>query len=236
MAKGRLSDVDAWLKRETPRVRRALENASRYFSGTDRLTVNTLEAIYSRESSFGTLLGTRGSPGPAGHFQFDSATAERYKLNVSKHNDQRFDMDYAASAAARYLKDLNTMFGKKTRLSEGRDTIAIPDVSERTKFVLGAFNAGEGRIASAQRLAEQSGKHPRLWADVQQFLEAAGSKGSSPEETRHYVEEVPALEAEFAQRSPADKSVKRENPRTGQYDCTDGHWVTIDDRPVFICA
>jgi len=56
MAKKQSSDVDVWLGRETPRVRKALESASRYFDGGDRLTVNTLEAVYGQESSFGTRL------------------------------------------------------------------------------------------------------------------------------------------------------------------------------------
>ncbi|MBI3322584.1 MAG: transglycosylase SLT domain-containing protein [Candidatus Omnitrophica bacterium] len=97
------SNVGAWLERETPRIRRALESASRHFDADDNLTVNTLEAVYGRESSFGTLLGTRGSSEAAGHFQFQPDTATRYGLSSSKGNDQRFDIDRASSAAARYL-------------------------------------------------------------------------------------------------------------------------------------
>jgi hypothetical protein len=74
------SDVDVWLKRETPRVRRALESASRHFDADDNLTVNTLESVYGQESSFGTpsQLRARGSVGAAGHFHLEKATAERY--------------------------------------------------------------------------------------------------------------------------------------------------------------
>ncbi len=54
MAKKQSSDVDAWLGRETDHVRKAVESASRYFDVNDNLTVNTLEAIYAQESSFGT--------------------------------------------------------------------------------------------------------------------------------------------------------------------------------------
>lgn len=94
------SDVDTWLNRETPRVRKALETASTHFDKNDSLTVNTLEAVYAQESSFGKLLGTRGITGAAGHFQLQSKTAKRYSLNVSETNDQRFDIHYASSAAA----------------------------------------------------------------------------------------------------------------------------------------
>ena len=221
------SNVDQWLERETPRIRQALESASRYFDGNDSLTVNTLEAVYGQESSFGTMLGTRGSASAAGHFQFTPETAMRYGLSVSKNNDQRFDIDYASSAAARYLKDLDTMFSKRTTLARQRDTITVAGGSERKKFVLGAFNAGEGRIARAQRRAEKVGKNPQSWEDVARHLSR---------ETQQYVEQIPLYEAEFALKSPANKNIKKQGVRKGQYRCTVGHWRTIDDRPVFICA
>jgi len=227
MAEKQPSNVDRWFGRETPRVRKALESASRYFDSNDELTVNTLEAVYGQENSFGILMGKRGSARAAGHFQFEPKTAKRYGLTVAKGNDQRFDIGRASSAAARYLKDLNTWFGKRTILSEGLWTIPVNSISERKKFVLGAFNAGEGRIASAQRLAEKAGKDPQLWRDVARYL---------PGETQQYVEKIPLYEAEFALKSPADKSRKRKDVRTGKYRCTERRWRTIDDRPVFICA
>lgn len=49
MAEKQPSDVDRWLERETPRARKALESASRYFDGNDRLAVNTLEAVYAKD-------------------------------------------------------------------------------------------------------------------------------------------------------------------------------------------
>ncbi len=70
-----LSNVDAWLERETDHITKTLESASRHFDGNDNLTVNTLEAVYARESSFGKSLGTRGSSDAAGHFQFRPDTA-----------------------------------------------------------------------------------------------------------------------------------------------------------------
>ncbi len=221
------SNVDQWLERETPRIRRALESASRYFDSNDTLTVNTLEAVYGQENSFGILLGKRGSADAAGHFQFEPKTAQRYGLIVSKQDDQRFDIDRASSAAARYLKDLNTWFGKRTTLARGLQTISVKSISERKKFVLGAFNAGEGRIARAQRRAEKVGKNPQSWEDVARYLSR---------ETQQYVEQIPLYEAEFALKSPANKHIKKQGVRKGPYRCTVGHWRTIDDRPVFICA
>jgi len=98
--------VDQWLEKETEHTQTALENASKYFDDNDDLTVNTLEALYGKESSFGTMQKNRGIEEAAGHFQFRKPTAEEYGLIVSKGNDTRFDIDYASSAAARYLKDI----------------------------------------------------------------------------------------------------------------------------------
>ena len=234
MAETEPTHVDRWLERETDRTRQALESASRYFDANDHLTVNTLEAVYAQESSFGTMLRERGSTAAAGHFHFKPDTAKRYGLNVSKENDQRFDIDYAASAAARYLKDLDTMFSER-RTSKVPDTVPVKSVSERKKFVLGAYNAGEGRIAAAQHRAEKAGKNPRSWSEVEKFLEAADTTKDKAHETRQFVEKTLSHEAEFAIKSTADKNVKRKEPREGTDRCTEGHWRTIDDRPVFIC-
>lgn len=235
MAKKPPTAVDTWLTRETDHVRKALENASKHFDGNDNLTVNTLEAIYAKESSFGNKLGTHGSSAAAGHFQLRPDTAKRYGLSISKKNDQRFNIDYASSATARYLKDLNTFFGKATTLAKGLATTPVVDTAERKRFVLAAYNAGEGRIAKAQSLATMVGKDPQSWNDVEEFLEQAGANESVADDAREYVEKVPAYESEFATKSDADKNIKQKNPKKETDRCTDGHWVTIEDRHVFIC-
>ena len=236
MAQKQSSNVDAWLTRETDHIRKALESASRHFDGNDNLTVNTLEAVYGRESSFGSpnFMGTRGATGAAGHFRMEAETAKRYRLSITKENDQRFDIYYAPDAAPRYMKDLNRFFGKQTNLGTGFDTIPVHDLSGRKIFVLAAFNAGEGRIARAQRLAEASGKNPELWEDVVKFLKAAKATDDKVIEIREYIENVTSYEDEFSIKSKADKKIKDKEPREEKR-CTEGHWRTIDDHPVFIC-
>ena len=235
MAEKQPSNVDRWLEREAPRVRKALESASRYFDSNDTLTVNTLEAVYGQESSFGTMMGQRGSSDAVGHFHLKPETAKEYGLSVSKNNDQRFDIDRASSAAARYLKDLDTFFSKNTELFKGLTTVAVKNSLERYKFVLAAYNGGQGRVADAQHRAETAGKSPYLWTDVEKFLESKSTRKSTADQMREYVEKVALYEAEFASKSPADQMMKSKEPRKGMYRCADGHWRTIDDRPVFIC-
>lgn len=229
------SNVTTWLKREDNHKLKAIENASRYFDKNDELTVNMLEAVYGQESSFGTMQGKRGTSGAAGHFQLKKATAEKYNLVVSKDNDQRFDIDYASSAIARYLKDLDNMFVKPLILLKELPTISVESASERKKFVLGADNGGEGRIARAQHLAEQAGKDPQAWDDVKEFLEEAGATKNKAKEICDYVDNVLAYEDEFSAISPADKDMKNKDGIKPGTRCTDGHWVTIDDHHVFIC-
>ena len=83
------SNIATWLERETPHKQTALENASRHFDDKDALTVNTLEAIYGQESSFGRNRRTRGIAGAAGDFQLERPTAKRMGLTVGRKNDER---------------------------------------------------------------------------------------------------------------------------------------------------
>ncbi len=227
------TNVDIWLKRETPHIRKALENASSYFDNKDVFTVNTLEAIYAQESSFGTLLKKRGIKGAAGEFHLKKATAERYGLTVSKDNDQRFDIDYASIASARYLKDLDRFFSKETPLGGDKKTIPIINAAERKKFVLAAYNGGEGTIAKAQQLAQEAKKDPTNWNDVQGFLEQA--EADNPDQIRKYVKNASKNEIEFAKKSEADKKAKDKKDYKPKPLCTKGRWITKDDHHIFIC-
>ncbi|MFH0753202.1 MAG: transglycosylase SLT domain-containing protein [Candidatus Omnitrophota bacterium] len=229
--------VDEWVEREKlhPHIREALENASRYFARTDALSVNTLEAIYGQESSFGILRRLPGIGGAVGEFHIEKKTAERYGLMVTRNNDQRFDLDYASITAARYLKDLNRFFGKVTNLGGGRMTAPITDIVERKKFVLAAYNMGEGSVAHAQQLAKAAGKDPACWDEVKKYLEAAGVKPDTAETGREYVGDVLRNEAEFAKKSSADKKVKNKRPGKKTGACIHGHWITKDHHHVFVC-
>lgn len=233
-SKSNTSVIDAWLERETSHKQAALENASRHFNDKDALTVSTLEAIYGQESSFGRNRRSRGMSGAAGDFQLEQETARRLGLTVGKKNDERFDIDNASAAAAKYLKMHDTAFSKKTALSGKLATTLVKDSNERKKFVIAAFNAGEGRIAKAQMLAKESGKDPTVWQDVKRFLEAAGATPKKAEEIQEYVDKVLEYESQFAKKSKADKTVKLGEPRKIKKLPMGGHWITLDGRHIFI--
>ncbi|MBD3393426.1 MAG: transglycosylase SLT domain-containing protein, partial [Chitinivibrionales bacterium] len=141
MSEKKKTNVDKWLESEDEHTREALEAASRHFEEKDSLTVNTLEAIYGKESSFGSDRRSRNIPGAAGDFQLEKNTAKRMGLTVSKENDQRFDVDDASAAAAKYAKKIDAFFSKETTLVKGLKTIPVSNPSERKKFTIAAYNA-----------------------------------------------------------------------------------------------
>jgi membrane-bound lytic murein transglycosylase F len=87
-------------------------------------------------------------------------------MQVMPATGRNFGIDIKASpvnnikAGVRYLRYLQDFFSDK-----------IPDEKERLKFILAAYNAGEGNILDAMKLAEKHGKNPLVWDDnVAYFL------------------------------------------------------------------
>jgi membrane-bound lytic murein transglycosylase MltF len=228
------SRIDEWLERETSSRQKALENASGHFDSKDALTVNTLEAIYGQESDFGQNRRRRGMVGAAGDFQLERQTARRMGLTVGEKNDGRFEISNASAAAAKYLKLQDRIFEEETNITKGLSTVPIKDASERKKFSIAAYNAGEGRIAKAQALAKGEGKDPKKWDDVKEFLGAAGATPAKTKEIQQYVETVLLYDAEFSDKSKADKTLKSGKQRTIKKLPKGGHWVTIHGRHIFI--
>lgn len=63
-------------------------------------------------------------------------------------------------AGIRYIMYLQDFFSSR-----------IPDENERIKFILAAYNAGEGNIIDAMKLAEKHGRNPNIWDDnVEYYL------------------------------------------------------------------
>lgn len=228
------SNVDSWLKNETPHKREALENASRHFDKKDSLTVNTLEAIYGQESSFGKNRRSRGISGAAGDIQLEKNTAKRMGLTVNSDNDERFDVDNASAAAAKYLKTQDANFSKATVLNKGLTTSAVKNSSERKKFVFAAYNAGEGRIARAQELANENGENAAKWNDVKKYLESAGASPEKAKEIIDYVDKILKYESEFSKKSKADKHAKSGRPKKVKKLPVGGHWITLHGNHIFI--
>jgi membrane-bound lytic murein transglycosylase F len=103
-----------------------------------------LAALAYQESRFDS---TRSShKGATGIMQFMPGTAKGLGLDVKD------GVDAHVAAAARYVNKLDTLWIR-----------AVPDPSQRLRFVLASYNAGPGHVIDAQRLAEQVGLDPRRW-------------------------------------------------------------------------
>ncbi len=229
-------DVDKWLKDYTEQQMRAIETASKVFDDEDFMDVNIIEGIFARESSFGKSknIGSRGDNGPAGYFQQKKDAANRSGIKTEKNNDGRFDIDFAAIGAARQMKHLDGLFGKKSNLGSGIVTIKISSKQERMKFVIAAYNAGEGRIARAQQVAQADGKDPTKWEEVKNYLAEAGASEAQIKEVLEYVEKVLEYAEEFSKKSKARKKFKDKDLRESAMN-EDGHWITLKNgRHVFV--
>ena len=79
-------------------------------------------------------------------------------MQVMPATGRTFGIDIKASpvnnikAGVKYLRYLQDFFSDK-----------IPDEKERIKFILAAYNAGEGNILDAMQLARKHGKNPLVW-------------------------------------------------------------------------
>lgn len=230
----KVSNVDKWNKRETSHQRKALENASKHFDEQDSLTVNHLQAIYGKESSYGSQRRKRAMEGAAGDFMLEKATAIRMGLNVTKENDQRFDIDDASAASAKYLKTLDSLFKEKKYLGNGIKSTPIFEKKERLKFAIAAFNAGEGRIAKAQEITKKNGGDPAVWNEVKEYLSKAGANSKKVKEITDYVDTVLEYSNEFAKKSKADKKSKFKKPDKMKNSPKGGHWITKDGYHILI--
>jgi len=220
-------NVDAWLEKLTSEQLEALDRASKIFPDGSPYSIHTLEGMYGRETSFGhDNLGERNSEGLAGHFQISPDVATHYGLRVDEKIDERFDVNKAATCAAKYIKDLDKNFSRSTNVGYKKEivkTIPVEDPIERTKFALAAYNAGAKTIAKAQRAAQKAGKDPTKWDDVKQHLEAAGIKNKKKlKEIREYPDKVLNYSKEFKKKSQANGLP------------FDWHWITKDGRHILI--
>ncbi len=92
--------------------------------------------------------------GACGLMQIMPGTADHLGLARS----DMYDPEKNIAAAVRYIGELESSFSD------------IRDRSERTKFVLAAYNGGHFHIRDAMALAQKNGRNPRLWRDVEPFV------------------------------------------------------------------
>ena len=111
-----------------------------------------LAAQCYQESTFDPK--ARSWAGACGLMQIMPGTADHLGLARS----DIFDPEKNIAAAVRYLAELEASFSD------------IRVRSERTKFVLAAYNGGHFHIRDAMALATKNGRNATLWRDVEPFV------------------------------------------------------------------
>lgn len=95
----------------------------------------------------------RSWAGAMGLLQLMPATAREFGVRSP------YDPEQNVAGAVRYLAWLENYW-----------TEEIPDEDERLKFILGSYNAGQGHVGDAMRLARKYGDDPTSWDDVAYWL------------------------------------------------------------------
>jgi soluble lytic murein transglycosylase-like protein len=125
-----------------------------------------------------------------GTFQVTSTTAAdvRRRIRSGEVPRPRGSDDIALGVA--HLRYLNDVFSDGRALGADRSARSVSDTHERRLFVAAAYNAGEGRVAEAQKRAGAAGLDPTRFANVRRYL---------PGQTQEYVRRVAAYSAPSAE-------------------------------------
>jgi hypothetical protein len=161
------------------------EIRSRLVSASSKLGLDPslVQSVVSAESSFNVRAVSSDGHASKGLFQLLDSTGKHLMSradNTPKEYDP-FNPDLNISLGTSYLRYLHDIFKTNTDLPKQLQTRAAADPISLEKFAVAAFNAGEGRVASAQIRSERVGKDPSYYEQVAPFL---------PRTTREYVTKV----------------------------------------------
>lgn len=92
--------------------------------------------------------------GACGLMQIMPATADHLGLPLS----QIYSPESNIEAAVRYISELQQSFSD------------VREASERTRFVLAAYNGGSFHVRDAMALAKKYGRNPYRWRDVESYV------------------------------------------------------------------
>jgi soluble lytic murein transglycosylase-like protein len=148
------------------------------------------QAVVSAESSFNVRAVSSDGHASKGLFQLLDSTGKTLmsRANTTGQTYDPFNPDMNIDLGTSYLRYLHDIFKADTKLPQQLQTRAAADGVSLEKFAVAAFNAGEGRVASAQSRSEKSGKDPAQYDHVAPFL---------PRSTREYVAKVVGGKKQF---------------------------------------
>jgi hypothetical protein len=140
-------------------------------------------SVVKAESGFNIRAVSADGHNSKGLFQLLDSTGKTLlsrRDNAEREYDP-FDPDLNMELGTSYLRYLHDIFRTPTQLPNARTTKSAADEHSLEQLAVAAFNAGEGRVASAQHRTEQAGKDPAHYDNVAPFL---------PRSTREYVARV----------------------------------------------
>jgi soluble lytic murein transglycosylase-like protein len=147
-------------------------------------------AVVDRESSFNPKAVSVDGHQSKGLFQLLDRTGQDLLKRLGMERDYNpFDPEQNVYLGVGYLRHLHDIFSKETTLPNKTTTVVAANNSSLEKLAVAAFNAGEGRVASAQQRAFQAGKDPSQYEHIENYL---------PESTQQYVSRVLQAKAQFA--------------------------------------
>jgi len=107
-----------------------------------------------------------------GAFQMKRTTATEMQQRL-KDDPAGLSLSDEVTLGIGYLRYLDRLFATQAVLDDAaRTTTPVSDDDERRQFAIAAYNAGEGRVAAAQREANAAGRDPRRFEHVEPFLPA----------------------------------------------------------------
>ncbi len=170
-------------------VRRLVENAG-VAHGIDPLLSM---AVVKAESAFNSKAVSSDGHESKGLFQLlDTTGAHLHKTMGVEESYDPFNPSQNVNLGVGYLRYLHDIFNQSTELPGKAATIPAANSSSLEKLAVAAFNAGEGRVASAQERAKKAGLDASLYENIESYL---------PEITRQYVARVLTFKNDFESTS-----------------------------------
>jgi soluble lytic murein transglycosylase-like protein len=149
-------------------------------------------AVVSAESSFNTHAVSRDGHASKGLMQLlDTTGAELHQVAGLRDPYTPFEPAQNMELGVKHLRKLHDFFSSSTELTSNLATVPAANSASLEKLAVAAFNAGEGRVASAQDRAQRAGKDPADYAQVAPYL---------PDSTQEYVERVMLRKEQYENR------------------------------------
>ncbi|MDZ4784857.1 MAG: transglycosylase SLT domain-containing protein, partial [bacterium] len=147
-------------------------------------------AVAQAESSFDPKAVSTDGHASKGLFQLLDGTGKELLEKLSPDKEyEPFNPEQNSELGISYLRYLHDIFNSKSDLTKNKETTPAANSASLEKLAVAAFNAGQGRVASAQNAAKNAGLNPGEYTHIEAYL---------PESTQNYVKKVDEIKARYA--------------------------------------